>query len=331
MSDLRQDLVSGDWIISAPERAKRPHDILPELKERRRAPKRGCPFEDLKKSGNWPPIYAYPNEKKWEIAVVPNKYPALKKHDDLCAQPYYRGPYKLEEGIGYHDLVITRDHDKNIADISLDKAVQLFLAFQRRYRILKEDKCVSYTSTFFNWGASVGASIYHPHYQMLTLPIIPPDINHSLFGSKNFFKKHRKCVHCVMLSNELREIKRIVEENKGAVSIAPFVSREPYEIRVFPKKHLPYFEETPVKDLRDTVSILQSSIKRVKKYLNDPDFNFFIHTAPLKSQHHYKHYHWHIEILPKIKISAGFELSTGVEINVVDPDKAAAILRGENV
>jgi UDPglucose--hexose-1-phosphate uridylyltransferase len=228
-----------------------------------------------------------------------------------------------------HDLVITRDHDKNFADLSLNEAAKVLEILQKRYRTLGRDKCLLYTSAFFNWGPTAGASLYHPHYQVLTLPILPSDFRRSLTGLEAYYKKHRLCAHCVMLKEELKHKKRIVAENAGALLVAPFVSREAYEIRVFPKKHLPHFEHTPLKDLRYVAAMLQSGIKRVRQRLGDPDFNFFIHSAPLGHNREYGYYHWHIEIIPKVSIFGGFELSTGVDINVIDPERAAAVLRGE--
>ena len=125
----------------------------------------------------------------------------------------------------------------------------------------------------------------------------------------------------------LKKKKRIIYENKGAIVFAPFVSREPFELRIFPKKHSPYFENTLDIDLSYIADALQFALKRIEKKLDDADYNFFIHTAPLKNKKRYSHYHWHIEVLPKLNISAGFELSTGIEINVVDPDFAANILK----
>jgi UDPglucose--hexose-1-phosphate uridylyltransferase len=326
MSELRQDLVSGDWIIVAPERAGRPH-WLAKKPARRPAPKSKCPFENLRKSGNWPPILAYPNEKAWKIVLIPNKYPALK-HANVCAKLFKRGPYSIKTGVGHHDLLIARDHSKNFAALEPGLALKLLQILQKRYTMLYKDKCNAYTSVFFNWGPTAGASVYHPHYQILTLPIIPPDVEHSLSGSERYFKKHKKCVHCVMLDFDKKEKVRIIEQNDSSIAVAPFFSREPFEVRIFPKKHLPNFERTPTKVLKDISAILQSALRRIKKYLNDPDFNFFIHTAPIKDNDKYGYYHWHIEILPKISMLGGFELGTGVDINVVDPAYAADVLRG---
>jgi len=328
MSELRQDLVSGDWIILAPERAARPN-VKEKKHIRRPTPKSKCPFEDLEKSGNWPPIDAYPNRNNWRIVLIPNKYPALK-HVAGCASLRIYGPHRLKTGAGDHELVVMRDHKTNFPFLKPLEAVKIFQMLQKRFKTLSRDSCNVYTSIFYNWGTLAGASLYHPHFQVLTLPIIPPDVEHSLRGSARYFKKYHRCVHCAMLKFDFEEKRRIIEENRHAVALAPYVSRSPYEVRIFPKRHLSRFEKMPAAELKGVVSVLQSSLRRIKKYLNDPDFNFFIHTAPLKD-HHYNYYHWHIEIIPHISNLGGFELSTGVEIDVVDPADAARILRGRKV
>ena len=150
MSELRQDLVSGDWVIMAPERAKRPHDFLPKKARRKPTPKANCPFENLEKSGNWPPIVLTPNSaKNWRVAVIPNKYPALT-HGSRCAVPTKRGLYTVLPGIGYHDLVITRDHAKSIADLTVSQSVEAFEALQGRFRVADKDECMAYVAAFFN-------------------------------------------------------------------------------------------------------------------------------------------------------------------------------------
>jgi len=326
MSELRQDPVSGDWIVTVPLRGKRPHDFGAKKIKRKVSPKSDCRFENLQKSGNWPPILSHPDDKNWEVVLIPNKFPALT-HATQCPVPMSKGPYIIEDGVGKHDLIITREHGKNFGNLAPEKAVRVLEILQKRYRELSGDPCLLYTSAFFNWGPSAGASIYHPHYQVITLPIIPPDIEHSLLGSSRYFKRHRQCVHCDMISYDRKEKTRIIAENNLAIATAPFVSRNPYEVRVFPKRHMPSFEKTPIYDLRAVSRLLQAVIKRIASRLGDPDFNFFIHTAPLKNKKKYIHYHWHIEIFPKISIPAGFELSTGVDINVVPPEVTAEILR----
>jgi UDPglucose--hexose-1-phosphate uridylyltransferase len=326
MSEFRRNPGSGEWVIVVPERSKRPHELVQKNKPRNPTPKKTCPFENLKESDNWPPILSYPDDKNWEIVLVQNKYPYLS-HDEMCAVEKKIGIYDIASGVGSSDLIITRDHDKNIADLPINKAVRIFEFIQKRFQALSKDKCLIYGLPFFNWGKSAGASVYHPHYQLLTLPIIPPTLSHSFAASERYFKLHRSCLQCSMVRYEKKHRKRVIVENKDCIAIVPFASGTPYQVRIIPKKHLPHVQTTVAPILKGVVEILQKSLKSIKTNLNDPDLNFFIHTAPIKSPKKYHHYHWHIEVIPKITNLAGFELGTGMEVNVVDPEKATELLR----
>ena len=332
-SELRQDLVSGDWILVAPGRGRRPE----EFKERRKLKKpskASCPFENPKNAAGGPAIAIYGKSelpsltqtKDWRIQIVPNKYPAVL-HDGFNVEMSKKGPYSVMPGVGHHELLITRDHNKNFPHLNKRDANLVFKAFRDRYSSLLDDKEIAYISIFHNWGPKAGASVYHPHYQMIAVPVVPPDTQHSLEGSKLYSKKHHKCVHCVQAKMEKQEKKRVIFENDCAIAFTPFVSRSEFEIRVFPKPHIPFFEDTPMPVIDCMVEALQKVLRALEKSLNYPDYNFFIHTAPVKGKKQYEHYHWHIEIEPKINIPAGFELSTGIEINAVDPDEAAKLLR----
>ncbi len=325
-SELRQDLVSGDWIVVSPKRGSRPDQFLKKGEKRKASPKATCPFENPQSHGNEKPILVYGSGKDWQLQVIENKFPAFT-HQNKCGNFTRVGPYLVTETVGHHDLVITRNHVKNFSRLSRNEAQQVFEAFRDRYLMLLNDKCVSYLVIFHNWGPKAGASVFHPHYQMIALPIIPPDVMHSFRGSFDYFKKTKKCVHCVMLDFEKKHKKRIVYENKGAIAFAPFVSKNPFEVRIFPKKHLAYFENTLDVDIDYAVEALQKVLVKIEKNLKDPDYNFFIHTAPIKDKNDYKMYHWHMEVIPKSTLYAGFELGTGMEINVIDPDQAAKILR----
>ena len=322
-SELRQDPVSGDWIVIAPGRAKK---YIVKKQKRLKAPVKTCPFENSQASGNAEPVLLYEGEKDWTLQVIPNRNPAFSPKN-ICPKTFRNGPYSTIEGVGRHDIIITRDHDKDFQNLSSLDANLVFKAFKERYKILMEDNCSTYISIFHNWGPKAGASIYHPHYQMISIPVVPPDVQHSISGSSAYFKKNKKCVHCEMVKWEKKIKRRIIFENKGAIVFTPFVSREPFELRIFPKKHLPFFEETLENDLKFIVEALQKALAKIEKKLGDPDYNFFIHTAPVLGKKNHKYYHWHIEIQPKISVSAGFELGTGIEITVADPDKAARILR----
>lgn len=325
-SQLRQDLVSGDWIVISPGRAKRPEQLAKKGEITKPTPKTGCPFEKLPDHSGKPAILTYGTGKDWRVMIFENKYPAFF-HAKKCDKALKHGPYSVVSGTGHHEIVATHDHYKNFPALSLSDSRQVFESFRDRYLMLLDDPCIEYISIFHNWGKKAGASIYHPHYQIIAIPVIPPDVSHSLTGSLRYYRKHKKCVHCTMMDWELKNKTRVIYENDGALVFMPFVSKEPFEMRIFPKKHLPYFENTLDTDLDYIVDALRFALRQLETKLHRPDYNFFIHTAPLKNKEGYKHYHWHIEIVPKFNISAGFELGTGIEINPVDPDDAAKILR----
>lgn len=354
-SELRQDLVSGEWIIVAPYRLRRPGDLIKKIAKRKISPKNTCPFENPLKSGhkkavliypvrNSPPKRpfgrlaesrtgvvsngVYPETGKWELQIIQNKFPALV-HKNKKAVFKKHGRYNILSGVGHHELLITADHYKNFEGLSLSKALHVFQAFRDRYLVLMNDKNISYVSIFQNWGPAAGASIYHPHYQIIALPVVPPDVTRSLLGSRKYFKKHKTCVHCAIIKQETKDKKRIIFENSRAVAFSPFASPNPYEIAIFPKRHLPFFENTFDEDLEGVAEALKFALHKIRKNLKDPDYNFFLHTSPVRQKENYKHYHWHIEILPKFSVLGGFEFGTGAMINVVEPDEAAEILRGK--
>lgn len=324
-SELRQDPVSGDWILFAPGRIKRPDDFVKKRKGKRKPTLISkCPFENPFRNRKM--LLRYGSGKEWEIVVFENDYPAVG-HSDKLAKIRKLGPSSIVEGFGHHDLVVTRNHYLNFPELPFEKACRVFETFRDRYLMLLADRNLAYVSIFQNWGPLAGATVSHPHFQIIAIPVVPPDIGHSLRGSARYFKEHKTCVHCTQIKWELKEKKRVIVESAGAVAITPFVSRNPFEVRVFSKKHLPYFENSLDGELCDVVAVLQKVLRLIRKNLGDPDYNFFIHTAPIRGKEGYHHYHWHIEIYPKMTTRAGFEFGTGIDINVIDPDVAAKILR----
>lgn len=345
-NELRRDIVSGDWILIAPGRGRRAN-AFERQEARTREPISACPLEhyfkntfaaDLEKKYV---IASYPKNEtmpdKWRLLIVPNKYPAVYSIHDIdpnnlssgmsrLSEMKQLGPYSVKIGFGHHDLIITRNHDGGFPDLSAKDAATVLQSFRERYLRLLEHKNISYVGMFHNYGKRAGATVYHPHYQILAVSVIPPDIQHSLNGSSRYFHRHKKCVHCVIIEWERKQKKRIIFENKYAVAFAPYASKVPFEVRIFPKTHYPYFENTPLPALNGIAEALRQTLRKIKRAL-DPDYNFFIHTAPVSGKEKYPHYHWHIEILPKLSSFAGFELQTGMDINVVDPDEAAKFIR----
>lgn len=323
ISELRQDPVFGDWVLLAPLRGRR-HGFKWRIKIK--LSKNKCPFDNLSKFGNFPPVLVYQNEDKkdWFLQVIPNKYPAVNHGE--CSF-FKEGFYKSRAGAGFHELVILRDHDRFLAQYNASEIKKILMAYRERYLSLIKDKCVEYISIFHNHGKEAGSTVPHLHSQILALPIVPPDVSHSINGSRRYFHKYKKCIHCEILHQEIKDKKRVVYENKDVVVITPFASKADFETRIFLKRHSAYFEKTEDKELMSFAEAMRFIFSGIYKKLKDPAFNLFIHTAPVGKNHDYNHYHWHMEILPKFETAGGVELGTGLSIISVSPEKAGEILK----
>lgn len=332
-SEFRKDGISDDWILFVPMRAKKPSDLTKRKTKRKTTPFRTCRFEHPFKNVDERVIIGYPRTKggdikrDWDLLVLQNKYPAVMHLSRIVSRRAGEF-FEVIEGAGHHDLIITRDHGNDFPDLSREQAFHVFSAFRDRYLMLFGDKNVRYVSMFHNWGETAGASIFHPHYQMIGIPVVPPRVSHILEGARRYLRRHGTCAFCATISEEMRQKRRIIAENSAAIAFAPYASRKEFEVRLFPKKHSAFFENTLDGELESVSDLLRCVLAKMRKNLGDPDYNFFIRTAPMKDKQKYKDsFHWYIEIFPSYNLSAGFEFDTGVEINVIDPDFAAKILR----
>lgn len=326
ISELRQDAVSGDWVVIATGRARRPHEFLTEKRPSFEQPKQTCPFETLHQDALL--VYGLDGKKdqeNWWVQAVPNKYPAFGR--GTCAVFHNVGPYQWTEGVGFHEVIVTREHSRSFAQMSHQEVLRVVHAYQERYLAMKNDTCVEYVSIFHNHGKGSGASISHAHSQIIGLPVIPPDVGRSLRGSARYFKEEKSCIHCLMLKYDLHDKSRIIYKNERFVVIAPYASKTAFEIRIFPKNHSAHFEEIDAEGSIYFADALRVSLGKLYKGLGDPDYNFFLHTGPTKNTKEFNHYHWHFEILPKTAIWAGFEIGTGIEISVITPEGAAVFLK----
>ncbi len=326
LTELRQDLVTGDWVVIATGRAKKPEEFAANkrvvIEEDSTKP---CFFCHPEETGQEEDVLMYQTaEGEWSLRVFPNKYPAfsrgrIPKHKE-------EGPYFAMDGTGYHELIITRDHHRQIAHLDTLAVAEIIDACQDRYINLMNKKSVNYIEIFHNHGKEAGASIVHPHTQLVAIPVISPYIQGELDGAEDYYRASKKCVYCTMVEWESEHRKRIVFENADFLAYCPFSSRSAFEVWVLPKKHKPYFERINDKEKMALAEVLQTTINRIYTALEDPAYNFYIHTSPCDGRD-YPHYHWHIEILPRTSTWAGFELSTGIEISTIQPEVAAEYLR----
>lgn len=323
LNEFRQDLVSGEWVLFSTGRAhsiKKFEDIYQD--------KSNCPFEDLRATGQ-ELVFGYPKNENWRVAAVKNKFPAVKS--GICGSEEKCGPFKKHMAVGEHEVIIFKDHDRRFYDFSPQEIAEAIQVYKRRYaELAKNAGCVKYIMIFHNHGAAAGASIYHPHSQIISLPILPPDVVRSIYGSFEYYRKTGRRVYDILLDWELKDKKRIIYKNEHFMVFCPFVSKYPYEIRLFPKESHAHFEKLPDELDLSLAEALHIVLQKLAKALDNPPFNFFIHTAPLGEElgeNYHQFYQWHFEIIPHLKIDAGFEIGTGIEINIIDPDEAAAKLK----
>ncbi|MGB9750547.1 MAG: galactose-1-phosphate uridylyltransferase [Caldisericia bacterium] len=330
MPELRKDPVLGRWVIIATERSLRPDDYKIEIEEKKNDLSK-CPFEEGNESMTPPEILSYrkpdtnKNEKGWWIRVIPNKYPALRIEGELDKRGI--GMFDMMNGIGAHEIVIeTPNHFEEMSDMQESHIEEIIWAWRDRIIDLKKDKRFKYILIFKNKGSQAGASLEHPHSQIIALPIVPIRVSQELDGSMEYYNFKDRCVFCDIIQQEIEQKERLVEENHEFISIVPFAARFPFELWILPKKHTSNFIDVSKSDVVSLSRVLKRSLLRLKKVLNDPPFNLIIHTSPL-DKYNLDYYHWHIEIMPRLTKVAGFEWGTGFYINPTKPEDCAKYLK----
>ncbi len=320
--------MTGRWVIIATDRARRPSDF-----SRESVTPLGtafCPFCVGHEQKTPPEILAYrdsggPNEPGWRVRVVPNKFPALGIEGELSRTG--EGMFDKMTGVGAHEVVIeTPDHNLSLSQMSERQVEDVFWAFRERILDLKKDGRFRYIMLFKNHGESAGASLEHPHCQLIALPVIPKRVKEELEGSRLYFDFKERCVYCDIIRQESQADVRVVTETDRYLVLEPYAARFPFETWIIPKRHDSHFETIDAPQLQNLAWVLRSTLRKMDKVLEKPAFNFVIHTAPVQEAA-MPQYHWHIELMPKLTKVAGFEWGTGFYINPTPPEESAQFLR----
>ena len=327
MPELRKDPVLGRSVIISTERAKRPSDYASSAAGTAEAssPERACPFCPGNEDQPPPEVLRRETDGSWQVRVVPNRFPALVREGELDRRGI--GIYDRMNGIGAHEVIIeTPDHSLSLADLDPDAIAGVLHAFRDRAVHLAKDHRIRYALVFKNHGSSAGASLSHSHSQLIATPVIPVLIKEELAGAKRYFDFRGRCIYCDMVKQELKDQDRIVYETERFVAFAPFAPRFPFETWIVSREHFSSYEDLTPERIPDLALTLNRVLARINRVLARPDYNFVIHTGPTQTPH-IKHYHFHIEVMPKLSKIAGFEVGTGFYINPVPPENAARFLR----
>lgn len=317
-TELRYDILSNEWIIISPKRGMRPNNFQ-EIKD--------CPFCDIKDQKE-PKYYFYKGrenkEKKWTTIVIPNKFPVFEE-SDISEDILENNFYTKKISPGFHDLIVTKEHDKFISDLPVPRIEEFFTCISKLLIEYRKSKIVKQVAIFHNRGEKAGASQPHPHYQALSLPIIEREHQNELNNFKNYYNKNNKCFHCEINKIEKINKKRLIAENDDFIAFCPFAPKILFQVIISPKRHTSSFEEINEKEKKSLSKIFKKILLKYDNGFDNLDYNFFLHNSPLDKE--YPYFHWYWSFSPRINYFGGLELGFGLEISPMTPEEQAKTLR----
>lgn len=327
IQELRKDPIVGRWVIIAPERLARPQGVSEECEL---STDGFDPFLEGNEDATTPEILAYrnhggPNEPGWRVRVIPNKFPAVTVDGELDKRGV--GIYDMMNAIGAHEVIVEcPQREMNMSRLSVENIREVLWVYHDRLVDLKRDMRLVHGLIFKNKGARAGASLDHSHSQLIVSPIVPSTIQEELNGAKSFYDYRGRCIFADMIQQELATESRIVLESEHFVVFCPFASRFPFETWILPRQQSSHYESITKPMIEDLGTVMKTILMKLELGLDDPPYNYVIHSAPFSSQD-LPHYRWHIELFPRLSRVAGFEWGSGFYINTVAPEKAAKFLR----
>ncbi len=331
MAELRQNVLTREWVIISPERARRPDEFAIKKENGRTLPEYlpGCPFCAGNEHLTMGESYRLPEGKEWRIRVVPNKYPALSYSGERVRR--VEGIYRSMTAVGHHEVIIEHPrHDMTTALLAKEEILDVLRTYRRRYTEIKKDDRVEAIIVFKNHGEGAGTSVSHPHSQLVATPIVPNQIRFRMEEALRYFDDTGECVCCRTVQDELRAKERLIIESRHFVAFIPYAALSPFHIWIFPLRHASSFEEVSDDELNDLAGCLKTVLSKLYHGLNDPDFNYSIRSIPTRD-FHTEYFHWYFTIVPRVSKTAGFEIGSGMYVNTALPEESAEFLRGVKI
>jgi len=321
MSELRLNPLTGRWVTVATDRAARPGEFTPTRLPVEADPNRPCPFCPGHEESTPPALETYAAEGSWLLRVVPNRYPAFSGDEPMAVTNL--GPvFRQAPASGIHEvLVLTPDHEATFADLDDAQVGLVMAAIRDRLEVHARRPGVRYSQAIVNHGREAGASLRHPHGQLLGIPFVPGEVAEEEAG---FRRVTGSCLLCTMIEAEVDAGWRVVHEDEHALVVCPFWAGTPYEMLALPKAHEGHITDAKPGDLVAVGRALRDCLDKLRTRVDDLAYNLVFHTLP---HHHDDEFHWHVHVLPRVASVVGFEQGTGVLINIVAPEDAAATLR----
>jgi UDPglucose--hexose-1-phosphate uridylyltransferase len=326
--EIRLNKVTREWVIYAPSRRKRPQDFqkINRAKQSLESLERKCPFCPGNEHMSDAIVLEMPNRQQnfWQTRVVPNKFPALTP--DAHTHRSTEGIYIAMGGYGRHDVIVeSPEHDQDIATMSKEDVEIVIETYHRRYIdvMLVHENMMAII--FRNHGERAGASLKHPHSQIIVTGVVPQHRRYREEQAQHYFDVWGRCVYCDILEFERNNHRRVIEENQSFLAFIPFAAEVPFEIWIMPKNHQADFGSISDQEKSDFTLILKNVLTNLYEKLNDPDYNYVINTAA-RYKAEEPQVHWYCQIHPRLTTQAGFELGAGISINPSLPELDADFL-----
>jgi UDPglucose--hexose-1-phosphate uridylyltransferase len=321
MNQLRLDPLSGRWVVVSTGRSERPYSFVTRTPSSADSLGRPCPFCPGNEEDTPPALETYGPTGRWLVRVVPNLYPAFEGDEPFVVAN--RGPvFTQATAGGIHEILIfSPEHDATLGQLGQEQVELIMAALRDRLEEHSQQPNLRYTQAIVNSGREAGASLEHPHGQLLGMSFIPRELAEE---QARFARFAGSCLLCTTLEAEEDSGQRVIYANDHVVVVCPFWSAVPYEMLVIPREHTPHLHKSPTEDLIAVGEGLRRTLAQLAETIGDVAYNVVFHSAPYRVG---EPFHWHAHVWPKATTTAGFELGTGVAINVVSPEEAAETLK----
>ncbi len=320
-SQLRLDPLTGRWVVVNTRRAERPEAFVLRSEAVEADTSRPCPFCPGHEEDSPPALETYGPSGRWLVRVVPNLYPAFSGDEPFVVTN--RGPVFTQASAGgiHEVLILSPEHDASWSMLSNEQTGLVMAALRDRIEEHSQHPSLRYSQAIVNSGREAGASLEHPHGQLLGMSFVPRELAEE---QARFARFAESCLLCTTVEAEEAEGYRVIHADDRVVVVCPFWSATPYEMLVVPRHHTPHLYRTGTEDLISVGLALKACLAQLREVIGDVAYNLVFHSAPYRVK---DPFHWHVHVWPKATTRAGFEMGTGVAINIVNPEQAAEQLR----
>jgi UDPglucose--hexose-1-phosphate uridylyltransferase len=261
--------------------------------------------------------------------VVDNKFPALSREGDLARN--FDGVHRRISGVGHHEIVVEHPvHNTTLALMTTEEIKYVLETFYNRGWNIRKDSRIEQIIYFKNHRERAGASLKHPHSQIIGLPVVPTNIRHRIEEARRYFDDNGECVTCTMMRDELDKGERLVAVNDHFAAFVLYAAPSPFHTWIIPRQHSVSFLYSQPDEMTDLANILWEVLRKLYIGLYDPAYNLIIRSAPVKEISN-DYLHWYITVIPRLSRTAGFEMGSGMFINPALPEESAAFLRNVEV